>query len=124
MGYFTKREIEGIRKVMQGRTYMKFDVGAGNYAGNCTLIVRTDYEASEEDVKGQFLNCALAELARMKRTKKFVFEAYCERHKTVEIEAESEAKAYDQMLEQIYDVDMDDAEETEDRRCELLREVR
>lgn len=53
---------------------------------------------------------------------KFKFEVYCERHKTVEIEADSEDEAYDEILEQIYDINMDDACESGDRQYELLKE--
>ena len=63
LGYFTANSIAGIKKAMQGRTYMNFDVKASNIAGNHVLIIRTDYDASEEEIKGMFLNAALSELA-------------------------------------------------------------
>lgn len=52
--------------------------------------------------------------------KKFTFVVYCERNKTVEVEAENEDQAWDEMLEQIYDVNMDDACESGDRTIEML----
>lgn len=67
LGYFTANSIEGIKKAMQGKTFMNFDVKASNYAGNYTLIVRTDYEASEEEIKGMFLGVALEQLAKAYR---------------------------------------------------------
>lgn len=51
---------------------------------------------------------------------KFSFEVYSERHKTVYIEADNADDAYDEMLEQLYDVDMDDAFECGDRTVQML----
>jgi len=67
LGYFTASSIEGIKKAMHGKTYMNFDIKASNYAGNYTLIVRTDYDASEEEIKGMFLGVALEQLAKAYR---------------------------------------------------------
>ena len=67
LGYFTANSIEGIKKAMQGKTFMNFEVKASNYAGNYTLIVRTDYDASEEEIKGMFLGAALEQLAKAYR---------------------------------------------------------
>ena len=44
---------------MQGKTYMNFNVKWSNSAGNCTLIVCTDYEDTESRIKNFFLHCAL-----------------------------------------------------------------
>lgn len=42
LGFFTVKDCENIKKIMDGKTYMNFRVAWSNHAGNCTLIVRTD----------------------------------------------------------------------------------
>lgn len=60
LGYFSKRECEAIKKELQGKTYMDFDISWSSCAGNCTLIVKTDYEEEEEnEVKNFFLSYCL-----------------------------------------------------------------
>ena len=66
LGYFTKKECENIKNALDGKTYMNFSITWSNYAGNCTLIVRTDYEDTEENIKRFFFHVALTELARNK----------------------------------------------------------
>ena len=53
---------------------------------------------------------------------KYSFEVWVEVHKTVEIEAETYDEAYEKMSETVYDVDMSDAEEVDDRRYELVED--
>jgi hypothetical protein len=43
---------------MDGTTFMHFKVHYSNWAGNCTLIVDTDYEATEEEIKNFFISAA------------------------------------------------------------------
>ena len=66
LGYFTEKECENIKKALDGiyRTYMNFSITWSNWAGNCTLIVRTDYEDTEENIKRFLFHVALSELAR------------------------------------------------------------
>ena len=64
LGYFTKDSCERIKKAMDGRTYMNFKISWSNCAGNCTLIVATDYNDTEEHIKQFFLFAALSELGR------------------------------------------------------------
>ena len=64
LGYFTEKECENIKNALDGRTYMHFSITWSNCAGNCTLIVRTDYEDTEENIKSFFFHVALSELAR------------------------------------------------------------
>ena len=66
LGYFTKSECEAIKKAMDGKTYMNFKVSFSNCAGNCTLIVKTDYEDTESEIKNFFIACALSEILRIK----------------------------------------------------------
>ena len=58
LGYFTKGTAEKIKEVMDGTTFMHFKVHYSNWAGNCTLIVDTDYEATEEEIKNFFISAA------------------------------------------------------------------
>ena len=64
LGYFGKQTCEKIKKAMEGRTFMNFKVGYSNCAGNCTLIISTDYEDNEEHIKNFFLACCLCFLGR------------------------------------------------------------
>ena len=63
LGYFTEQTCEKIKKVMDDKTFMNFRVSWSNYAGNCTLIICTDYEDTEENIKSFFLHVALAHIA-------------------------------------------------------------
>ena len=65
LGYFTASQVHKLAAVMTGKTYMGFNVGYNNRAGNCTIIIMTDYEADEKEIKTMFLHTALAELARL-----------------------------------------------------------
>ena len=64
LGFFTKDTCERIKAAMDGRTFMNFKVEYSNCAGNYTLIICTDYEDTEENIKNFFLHCALESLAR------------------------------------------------------------
>jgi hypothetical protein len=64
LGFFTKDTCERIKKAMEGRTFMNFKISWSNCAGNCTLIVATDYNDTEEHIKQFFLFAALSELGR------------------------------------------------------------
>ena len=64
LGFFTKDSCERIKKAMDGRTFMNFKISWSNYAGNCTLIICTDYNDTEEHIKQFFLFAALSELGR------------------------------------------------------------
>ncbi len=63
LGYFTEQTCEKIKKVMDDKTFMNFRVSWSNFAGNCTLIICTDYEDTEENIKSFFLHVALAHIA-------------------------------------------------------------
>jgi hypothetical protein len=64
LGFFTKDSCERIKKAMDGRTFMNFKVKYSNFAGNCTLIICTNYEGTEAEIKNFFLHCVLEVLAR------------------------------------------------------------
>lgn len=67
LGFFGERECEAIKEAMQGKTYMNFNVKWSNCAGNCTLIVCTDYEDTESEIKNFFLHCALGQIFEIQR---------------------------------------------------------
>ena len=69
LGYFTESQCKAIREALQGKTYMRFNIHWGGVAGNNTLIVSTDYDAAENEVKYTFIALALAELARLVRNR-------------------------------------------------------
>ena len=62
LGYFCEGECQAIKEQLQGTTFMNFDICWSSHAGNCTLIVKTDYEAEPEKIKNFFLHCALSVL--------------------------------------------------------------
>lgn len=64
LGYFSAGQIHQIAAVMSGKTYMNFKVGGANHAGNCTLIVMTDYAATKDAIKNFFLHAALIYLLK------------------------------------------------------------
>jgi hypothetical protein len=64
LGYFTEDTCERIKATMDNRTYMNFRVSWSNHAGNCTLMIYTDYEDTEEHIKQFFLYAALCEIGR------------------------------------------------------------
>jgi hypothetical protein len=55
LGYMTTTECEKIKKVMDGKTFMSFEVIYSSFAGNCTLGCKTSCEASESEIKNFFL---------------------------------------------------------------------
>ena len=62
LGYFTESDCKRIAAAMNGTTFMNFVVTWSNCAGNCTLIVETDHEASEQEIKNFFLSAALCHI--------------------------------------------------------------
>lgn len=64
LGYFTAKEIEQIKETMDGFSFMKFKVSSSNYAGNHTLIIKTDYEDTPENIKSFFLRCCLSMISK------------------------------------------------------------
>lgn len=73
LGHFTEKHCEAIRATCEG-TFMNIRVSWSNYAGNCTLIITSDYgtdempyEESEKEVKTMFLHHALAVIRDLMR---------------------------------------------------------
>lgn len=67
LGYFTENECKAIKEVMDGKTFMDFKVTYSSFAGNCTLIVKTDYEeCTEDEIKSHFIASALSMISRIK----------------------------------------------------------
>lgn len=68
LGNFQDVEIEAIKRQMEGKSYMHFEVASSNWAGNHTLIVRTHRpDTSEQELTEMFLHCALSALWQMNR---------------------------------------------------------
>jgi hypothetical protein len=59
LGYFTESACQRIKAAMEGATFMNFKINWSNCAGNCTLVIATDYEETEKEIKNFFLACAL-----------------------------------------------------------------
>jgi hypothetical protein len=62
LGFFTEGQCKRIKEKLQGKTYMDFDITWSNEAGNCTLIVRTEYDGTFEEIKSMFFNLVLSSL--------------------------------------------------------------
>lgn len=74
LGYFSERDCKAIKKAMDGQTFMNFEVAWSNWAGNCTLIIKTDYADTESNIKAMFVSslmCQFAELIRTRSMKSF-----------------------------------------------------
>ena len=69
LGYFTDSECEAIKEALQGKSYMNFDISWSSFAGNCTLIMKTDYEDEPQEIKNFFLSFAFRELANIQNQK-------------------------------------------------------
>lgn len=70
LGYFSESDCKAIKEKCEG-TFMNITVTWSNIAGNCTLIVCSDYfpesvsyEAAEKEVKRMFLHKALSALRK------------------------------------------------------------
>lgn len=65
LGYFTPAEVAALKKIMDSKTFMKFEVSSGGIGVNQTLVIQSDYDNCKlEDMKNFFLSAALTELAR------------------------------------------------------------
>lgn len=64
-GYYSEKECEAIKKVMQGKTFFNFDIAYSNQAGNCTLIVKSDNQNdyTPQELKEMFIYACIGELA-------------------------------------------------------------
>lgn len=74
LGNFQVCECEAIKERLQGRSFLRFDVSWSNWAGNCTLIVRSGIEAhadgsevTEQELTEMFLHVALGEIWQLTR---------------------------------------------------------
>ena len=57
LGYFSERDCKTIKQIVEAHpTFMNFKVSWSNCAGNCTLIAKTDYNESEEEIKRFFVS--------------------------------------------------------------------
>ena len=67
LGYFLEDECEAIKEELENYSYMNFKISWSRYACNCTLIVRTDYDTTKEELKTFFLHCAVSKIYDLKR---------------------------------------------------------
>jgi hypothetical protein len=65
LGFFTVSQCEKLKQQLEGKTFMKFKIKWSNQAGNCTLIIATDYDETEQEIKNFFLSFALYQLAML-----------------------------------------------------------
>ena len=65
LGYFSRRDCEALKESMEGETFMEFHISWSSIAGNCTLIISTDYDSTEEKIKEFFYAYAVMKLARL-----------------------------------------------------------
>ena len=61
--YFTENVCLKVKEKLEGKTYMHFHITWSNCAGNCTLIIETDYKDTPRRIKDFFLYCAISYLA-------------------------------------------------------------
>lgn len=68
LGYFTESQCKAIKDCLQGESIMDFDITWSSFVGNCTLIVRTDYQVEDpQEIKNFFLNCTLGKILDLQR---------------------------------------------------------
>lgn len=72
LGYFSQQECKAIKERLQGQSFYNFDIGWSNQAGNCILIVSTEWEkTSEKELKDSFLWLALSLICQLDRQVKY-----------------------------------------------------
>ena len=50
-GYYSQTDAEKVKAILQGRSFMNFQVGIANIAGNCCISIHTDYYDDDEMTK-------------------------------------------------------------------------
>lgn len=76
LGFFTETTCKTLEKVLDGKSFFGFQVKHSSYAGNCTLIVRSELnDYNNEEMGKMFIRCALDELGQQARMKK-ILETY------------------------------------------------
>ena len=65
-GLFTERQAKSIKEKLSGKTYFNFEIEYSNYAGNYSIIVRSNNTSghTQEELLGMFYYCCLCELAK------------------------------------------------------------
>ena len=77
LGNLSEQDCKAIKSIMDGMSYYRFNVSWSNYAGNCQLIVETDYpETDGNAVRKMFLHCLSTVFANMASRKKML-EDFC-----------------------------------------------
>lgn len=71
LGYLCESDCKAIKDKLEGRSFYSFMIDWSNNAGNCQLIIGTDYpDAKEEEVKSMFFNVLASEFADMAKKDK------------------------------------------------------
>ena len=70
-GYFTENQCKAIKEKLEGKTFYKFKISWSNYAGNCSLIIRSDINNghknntyTNENLKDMFIHYILNKLIK------------------------------------------------------------
>jgi len=58
-GYFSTRQCGKIKEKLQGKTYMNFNIECGGVAGNNEIVVTSNYDGTNEDLKEMFIHYVL-----------------------------------------------------------------
>ena len=62
LGYFTETTCKKLKNAIEGKTFMDFKISWSGRGPNCTLVIATDYEETEREIKNFFLAYALQHL--------------------------------------------------------------
>lgn len=80
LGNLTESDCRAIKAKLDGKSYYSFIVSWSSYAGNCQLIVKTEYpNAEKEAVRTLFLHVLASEFATASRRGK-ILELYTMAH--------------------------------------------
>ena len=79
LGNLSEMDCQSIKSIMDGETYYNFNVSWSNYAGNCQLIISTDYpdKVDEEQVKNTFMHAYFSKTAYISR-KARMMQVFCQ----------------------------------------------
>ena len=76
LGFLSEQDCQRIKRAMDGKSYLQFEVAWSNCAGNCTLIVRVgDESRTDNEVRRLFLG-VLSHLFADDEAKNFILNEY------------------------------------------------
>ena len=59
-GYYSNKEAANIFNKFNGKTYMNFTVEFGGVAGNNGVVVMTNYDCTEDELRDMFIAYAMS----------------------------------------------------------------